>query len=58
VDGGWNLDWLVRASGVLKLGNGGIRLQYSLERITDDWASLSPSPETVSALSFSFFSGG
>lgn len=53
----WNLDWLVRAGAAMKLGRGGLRLQYALERITDDWASLSPSPETVSSVSFSFFSG-
>jgi hypothetical protein len=52
----WNLDWLVRAGAAMKLGHGGLRLQYALERVTDDWASLTPSPETVSSVSFSFFS--
>lgn len=52
----WNLDWLIRAGTVMKLGHGGLRLQYALERITDDWASLTPSPETISSVSFSFFS--
>lgn len=47
---GWNVDALVRAGAEYRAGVGSVRLAYCLERLTDDWASLSPEPVTISAV--------
>jgi hypothetical protein len=46
----WNVDWLFRAGAELRSGMGGLRLAYGLERVTDNWATLDPMAETISAV--------
>lgn len=47
----WNVDALMRTGVELHTGMGGVRLSYSLERITDDWTNLNPTPQTISSIS-------
>jgi len=50
IDDEWGLDWLIRCGVAEKLGRGDVRLFYSLERTTDNWAGLLSEPETASSL--------
>ena len=51
-DSALNFDGLVRVGARYKIGNGDIRLFYYYERLTDNWGSLNPSAEYISAVEF------
>jgi hypothetical protein len=53
----WNADWLLRAGTELRAGRGGVRFSCGVERLTDNWASLDPAPETRASVLFTLFSG-
>ncbi|MDC7124983.1 MAG: hypothetical protein PQJ46_05420, partial [Spirochaetales bacterium] len=46
----WNIDSIFRTGIDYKIGRGDISLFYFYERITDNWASLNPEPENISAI--------
>lgn len=52
IDSEWNIDGLFRTGIDYRAGKGDIRLSYCYERITDDWASLTPLPENISSIEF------
>jgi hypothetical protein len=52
----WNSDGIFRTGIACHTGKGDIRLFWYYERTTDNWASLTPVPETISAVAFSLTS--
>ena len=50
VESCWNVDYIVRAGPSFNAGQGEVSLFYSLERITDGWATVTPEPRTISAV--------
>lgn len=50
-----DFDWVARAGAEYRAGFGRLRLFYGLERVSDDWDDLTPSPEVMSAVHLLLF---